>query len=196
VLLLLGGAPQAWAQEGARAASPSLDAPPPWKLRFGALVDVGAPDGIGVAAVVRPLRWLRLNAGATTNTIGLGLRGGASLMPFELFISPTLDFDVGHYFNADYGKLLTRMGGTPGSASSLIGSVGYNYASAGFGLELSPWRSVSLSLRFGLGYWSIQVNDVQSFIRESTNDPNISASPRALRFTSPSVKLGVLIYFN
>jgi hypothetical protein len=213
--LALGWAPGAWGQtqegpdkvpapetEGvppapeAAPVGPDALAPPPWKTRLGMMLDVGAPDGLGVSALVRPLRWLRLNAGATTNSMGYGVRGGASLMPLELFLNPTLNVDLGHYFNADYGKLLERLHGGPSSAGTLIRNVGYDYASASLGLEFSPSSHVTLFGQVGLSYWSIRVEDVESFIRDASDDPDITARPLSIRLSSPAAKLGLIVYFN
>ena len=190
-------APQAHAEpQAAEAVSPPPTAAPQapgWKLRLGVLVDASAPDGIGAAAVVRPLSWLRLNLGATTNTIGFGVRGGATLIPLDLFITPTLSVDVGHYFNADYNKLLSRIGVQ--QSSTLIQDVGYDYASATLGLEFQPASFLSFFLQAGLGYMSIRVDSVEDFIQEAVNDPDITAKPLSLRLTTPTLKLGLIVYF-
>jgi hypothetical protein len=174
------------------------DAPniPPWKTRFGVKVDAGAPDGVGAAALVHPMRWIRAHAGATRNTLGFGVRGGVSLIPLELLVAPTLDVDIGHYFNADYGKLLTRLHGQPTPAATRIRGVGYTQASASIGLEFSPSRSVTLFGNVGISYWSMRVNDVDAFIRDAVDDPGITAKPLSLSLTSPAVKLGLIVYFN
>ncbi len=193
-------APRAHAEpQAAEATSPPPTAPadapqaPGWKLRFGVLADVGAPDGIGAAAVVRPLRWLRLDLGATTNTIGFGVRGGATLIPLDWFITPTLSVDAGHYFNADYNQLLSRLG--VAESSTLIQDVGYDYASATLGLEMQPASFLSIFLQAGLAYWSIRVDSVEDFIQDAVNDPDITARPLSLRLTTPTLKLGLIVYF-
>jgi hypothetical protein len=208
--LALGMVPGAWAQEleeeeetsvpqaesgGSPGAADAVRAPP-WKTRLGLVVDVGAPDGLGAAVLMRPLRWLRLHAGATTNSLGHGVRGGVSLIPFELFVSPSLNVDVGHSFNASSAQVLARLRGQPAPTGPLVRDVGYDYASASFGLELSPWRYVTFLGQVGLGYWSFQLKDVEGFIRDAAGDPDITARPLSVRITSPAVKLGLIVYFN
>lgn len=160
---------------------------------WGLMVDVGAPDGIGASAVVKPFSGLRLHAGATTNTVSFGVRGGASLLPLSTFVAPSLNLDVGHYFGGDYNKLLERFGGSPDSGSTLIRDVAYNYASATLGLNVGPAHSWTLFLNLGLSYWAFSVNDMQEFLQES--DPDVTSTPLQVRFTSPSFKLGFIYYF-
>ncbi|XXF77109.1 hypothetical protein P2318_29250 [Myxococcaceae bacterium GXIMD 01537] len=164
-------------------------------LKWGVMVDVGAPDGIGASAVVRPLSWLRLHAGATTNTISMGVRGGVSLLPLSTFIAPSLNLDAGHYFAGNYNKLIERFGGSTADGTALIQDVGYNHASASLGLNIGPADRWSIFFNLGMSYWAIDVNDLEQALQDSANDPDITATPLQLRFTSPSLKLGFLYYF-
>ncbi|PTL84237.1 hypothetical protein [Vitiosangium sp. GDMCC 1.1324] len=172
------------------------DAAPPWNTRFGARLVAGAPEGLGVAALIHPRPWLRAHVGATRNTLGFGVRGGLDLIPIQLFITPSLGLEYGHYFKADYNKLLTQLHGEPTTAATGIREVGYDQLSAHLGLELSPSRYVTLFGGVGISYWFIGGNDVKSFIRESENDPDITARPLTLGLSSPVAKLGLILYFN
>jgi hypothetical protein len=173
------------------------DASPPWELRFGARLFAGAPDGVGVAALIHPRRWLRVHAGAAKNRLGYGVRGGLSVIPIELFVSPMLEVEYGHYFNADYGQLLTQLhGGSATSVATNIRTVDYDQVSASVGLEYSPSRYVTFFGGVGISYWLMGVKDVKSFIREAETDPDITSSPLAISLSSPVAKLGLLIYFN
>lgn len=181
--LALGGAGEALAQ----------DVPNP--LKFGVMLDVGAPDGIGASGVVKPLSWLRLHAGATTNTISFGLRGGVSLLPLSTFVAPSLNAEAGHYFGGDYNKVLERFGGTVDNGSTLIRDVSYDYASATLGLNIGPADGWTVFLNVGISYWAFSVDDTEEFLQESTNDPDLTSTPLKVRFTSPSLKLGFIYYF-
>lgn len=164
-------------------------------LKWGVMLDVGVPDGVGASAVFKPLRWLRLNAGVTTNSISVGMRGGASLLPLSTFVAPSFNVEAGHYLGGDYNTLVERLGGSTSSSTALIRDVSYNYASASVGLNVGPADSWTLFLNVGLSLWSLSVNDVEAFLRDSTEDGSITSTPLHVRFTSPSLKLGFIYYF-
>jgi hypothetical protein len=196
-LLALGVGVEARAQDSTSAPSP-VDPPieaPGDKLGLGVMLDVGAPDGVGISAVVRPVRWLRINAGVTTNTLSLGVRGGISLVPLTAFITPSINLDVGHYFDANYNKLVKRVGGIPLQTSVPINDVGFNYGGANLGLEFGKPDLFTVSLRVGLARGSLVIDEAQQLLQDVTGDPDITATPLHFRFTTPSVKLGFLLYF-
>lgn len=174
------------------AALPQEGGEPP--LRFGLMLDVGVPDGIGAAAVMRPLEWLRLNAGVVTNTVGFGVRAGASLAPFRSLVTPSLNVDLGHYFKADYSKLPERFGSAPSTATASLRDVGYTFGSASLGLELGSQRGLSFFLRAGLSYWDFSEADAEEALRDAADDPTLTATPVSLRLSSPSVKLGFTLF--
>ncbi|MBN1206808.1 MAG: autotransporter outer membrane beta-barrel domain-containing protein [Myxococcaceae bacterium] len=211
--LALGAGGAAWAQPLSPSASSSLrlmqdpgdassasvesEAPSgsSHKLGLGVMLDVGAPDGVGVSAVLRPLQWLRINAGLTTNTLSLGLRGGLSLVPLSSFISPSLNVDFGHYLDAKYNDLVDRLGNLPLQTDLPVENVGFNYLGASLGLEIGKPERFSFFLRVGLAHGSMTINEAEALLRDVTGDPDITAQPLTFRFTTPSVKLGFLLYF-
>jgi hypothetical protein len=202
-MLALGALPSARAQEpeeeeAQETPTPQTDASlaPPWKPRFGAVLDVGAPTGVGVSALVHPLRWLRVHLGATRNTLGFGVRGGATIIPLELFVSPLLELEVGRVFKADYGKLLSQWKDEPTTSATSLREVGYSHGSASLGLQYSPSPYVTLFGAVGISAWSLQVNEARDFIREAESDPDIIARPVTLNLTSPTLKLGLLVSFD
>ena len=172
------------------------DAAPPWKTRFGVRLAAGAPEGVGVSALLHPRRWLRAHVGATRNSLGFGARGGVSLLPLELTISPVLELEYGYYFQADYEKLLTQLHGQPTTPATRIRDVGYDQVTASLGLGFSPSRYVTLFGNVGISYWSIRVEDARDFISEAVDDPDLTARPLTLSLTSPAVKLGLIVYFH
>jgi hypothetical protein len=166
------------------------------RVRLGLMLDVGAPDGVGFSAVVRPLPWLRLNAGLTTNTLSIGVRGGVSLIPLSTLVSPSLNADIGRYFDTDVNQLVDKLGGIPLRSNAPIDEVGYNYAGASVGLEIGRPERFSFFLRAGLSYGSLTIDDAERLLRDVTGDPTLTARPLTLRFSSPSLKLGFLLYFD
>lgn len=195
-VLALGAHLEARAQDPSASASAEASNPSTDKFGLGVMLDAGAPDGVGVSAVVRPVHWLRINGGLTTNTLSLGVRGGISLLPLSTFISPSINLDVGHYFNTNYNKLIDRLGGIPLQTTVPIEDVGFNYGGASLGLEIGKPDRFSFYLHVGLTHGSMVIEDAEKLLQDVTNDPDITAKPLNLRFTTPSVKLGFLLYFT
>lgn len=193
-VLALGTGAEALAQDSGVSSEASGDTGPAFR-RFGVLLDVGVPDGVAVSAVVRPLEWLRLNGGITSNTLSFGLRGGISLVPLSTLVSPSLNADFGHYFDTSYNKLVDRLGGSGFQTQAPIEDVGYNYASASVGLEVGSPNRFAAYLRVGLSYASLSIEDAEALLQDVADDPDITAKPLSLRFTTPSIKLGFLFYF-
>lgn len=198
VLALGTGAP-ALAQDAAPTPPPEASAEAAAdsgsSIKLGAMLDVGAPDGVGVSLVLRPAPWLRINGGVTTNTLSLGLRGGISLVPLSTFVSPSINLDLGHYFDANYNTLVDRFGGIPLKTNTPIDDVGYNYGGASVGLEIGKPERFSFSLKAGLAHGSLVIQDAERLLQDVTGDPDITAKPLTFRFTTPSIKLGFLLYF-
>jgi len=191
-VLALSAGSRALAQEAVEASGE----PSSSTLRIGAMLDVGAPDGVGISAVVRPIEWLRINAGLTTNTLSFGVRGGISLVPLSTLVSPSLNADIGHYFDTSYNDLVDKLGGIPLQSDVPVEDIGFNYAGASVGLEIGRPERFSFYLRAGLASGKLVIRDAEALLRDVTGDPDITSTPLTIRFTSPSVKLGFLLYFN
>jgi len=191
-VLALSTGSRALAQDAVEAPA---EPPSPSKLRIGAMLDVGAPDGVGISAVVRPIEWLRFNAGLTTNTLSFGVRGGISLVPLSTFIAPSLNADFGHYFDTSYNDLVDKLGGIPLQSDVKVEDIGFNYAGASLGLEIGKPDSFHVYLRAGFASGKLTINDAERLLRDVTGDPDITSGPLTIRFTSPSIKLGFLLYF-
>ena len=112
-------------------------------------IDAGAPGGAGLTLLVRPLWWLRLNAGAAYNVGGFGFRGGITLSPGQWAITPTLNLDAGRYLSGDVNKFVTV---TDPNAQALLSRTTYTFATAQIGLEFGSQRWFSFYLRGGLTY--------------------------------------------
>lgn len=180
------------------AASPALaqdDAQAPQLRRFGVLLDAGAPHGVGLSAVLRPLPWLRLQAGPTTNTLSFGLRGGVSLLPLQTFIAPSLNVEAGHYFGSDYSDVVDWLGATPSRSAAAIRDVTYDYVSGSVGLEVGSASRFNFFLHLGLSYVAMNVDDASALLQDATDDPTVTARNLSVRATIPSVKVGFLLYF-
>lgn len=115
--------------------------------KFGLQLDLGAPDGAGLTAVFRPWWFLRANAGFAYNVIGTGIRGGLSLMPVQWAVTPSLNFDLGHYFSGDLTKTVTT---SNPAEKALLANAAYNFWSLQIGLEFGSQQSFLFYLRGGI----------------------------------------------
>ncbi|WP_164015804.1 hypothetical protein [Pyxidicoccus trucidator] len=163
--------------------------------RFGLLLDAGAPHGVGVSAVLRPLPWLRLQAGPTTNTLSFGLRGGVSILPLQTFIAPSFNAEAGHYFGSEYSEVVDWLGASPSRTSAAIRDVTYDYVSGSVGLEVGSASRFNFFLHLGLSYVALGVDDASALLQDATDDPSVTARNLSVRATIPSVKVGFLFYF-
>lgn len=119
--------------------------------RFGLQLDVGAPGGAGLMLLYKPLWWMRLNGGLAYNIIGVGIRGGVTVMPVRWGVTPTLSLDVGHYFSGDLNKFVTT---SNVYEKALLSQAAYNFLSAQVGLEFGSQDGFVFYLRGGLTYLS------------------------------------------
>jgi hypothetical protein len=180
---------------GLGASARAQDAGEPGPHKLGVLLDVGAPHGVGVSAVLRPLPWLRLQAGPTTNTLSFGLRGGLSVLPLQTFVAPSINAEAGHYFGSDYNDVLKWLGHTPGSQTAGIRDIAYDYVGGSLGLEVGTNSRFNFFLHLGLSYVALNVPDPTPLLQDATNDTTVTSGPLHVRATIPSVKLGFIFYF-
>jgi hypothetical protein len=162
----------------------------------GLLLDAGVPDGLMLSAVVRPAWWVRLHAGAGTNSIGAGIRGGAALTPFGS--GPSLAVEAGHYFEGDANGLAQNFSGTSSEASAVLQRIGYDFANAHLGLEFGQER-VLFFIHGGVSYMRTTVHDVGSALAgdSATSEPTtitITKDPTVVA-VAPSAKVGLIAYF-
>jgi hypothetical protein len=160
--------------------------------KLGILGAVGVPDGVVASAVYRPVEMLRLSAGGTWNYFGFGVQGGVGCKPLQWPIAPTVDLDVGHYFDADMRWVADQGAGFPPELKPLLEKVGYNYANLHVGIEIGSSRSLVLFARAGLSYFWTTIRGVQTLTDSSGATVRVE-DPR-LRATLPSVKLGILFF--
>jgi hypothetical protein len=155
---------------------------------IGLALDAGTPDGIGVALLIRPWSWLRLQAAALDNT-GFGARVGLTWTPIHFAIAPTFTVEAGHFFSASQGGRMVLEDATFGG--QLVSTVGYDFATAQAGLEIGPPDSWFAFVRAGASYVRTEVSTGPGM-----SGPNVvSADALKAGLLIPSVKFGVALYF-
>jgi hypothetical protein len=164
--------------------------------RLGLAADVGVPEGLTVAAMLRALPSLRLWFGPSWNYAGLGVQGGASWTPLPWALAPALSVEAGRYFSSDLTWLAQDSGGVPEEVAPLLRDVSYSYASAHLGLELGSPRGLAFSIRAGLSYlWLVARGTAASAPGGDAGEARVQLTDPQLRATIPSVKLGLHYWF-
>jgi len=171
------------------------EAGPSRSSRFGVMADVGLPDGAIASIVYRPIRGVRLHAGAGHNYISPGVRGGITLVPFSSWFTPTLSVDYGRYFDGDANPLARRVSGDPSFSAAPLERVGYDYANAHLGLEFGR-KWFTFYLHDGISRITGQVHNLSAETMSEASGTTTVSFPRepSARLWAPSVNLGFIVY--
>jgi hypothetical protein len=176
------------ASEHARTIPPEVVATKeePRPKMLGLQLSVGAPDGFGLGAFVRPIPWLRVDGGVAYNVLSFGIQGGVTLMPWSGSITPTLRLGAGQYFSSDVRDELGEI--FPDALDPALREFGYHFYTAQLGLELGNDDGLQFFARGGLAW-------IRSDLEETTfrdGDTTVTADRSDLSATTPSVQLGLL----
>ncbi len=162
--------------------------------KFGLQLDASVPDGAGLMVLFRPFWWLRANGGFAYNYLGAGIRGGVTVMPVRWAVTPTLSFDLGHYFSGDFTRLVSP---STDAERALLSDTAYNFWSAHVGLEFGSQNGFIFYLRGGISHLSAGLSG-QNLTRSLNSTGSGSGHYRAGDgdFTAllPSLSLGCLLH--
>jgi hypothetical protein len=161
---------------------------------FGVSVGGGAPEGVDVDFIYRPLWWLRLHAGPTLLTAP-GLQGGVTLAPIVFPIQPTVTV-VGGYAFSGGSSFVENAVHLTGTAAQTIQNISYGYVSGLLGFEAGPPRLFSFYLRVGLSYTAVTVHNFQTTLRSVANDSTLQANDPVVKATVPTLALGFNFFFG
>ena len=162
--------------------------------RFGAMFDLGVPDGTMLSFVFRPLKLARFHAGVGYNGISPGLRIGAALLP--LGWGPSVSLDYGHYFEGDANGLVGLFAAAD-EDNALLERVGYDYVSLRAGMELGGDRFTFFA-RGGISWMRTTIHEFAALIEPSAASTNgrttitVSEDPVLNAFV-PSLQLGFIV---
>lgn len=166
--------------------------------RFGVMADAGLPDGANASLVFRPLRWLRVHGGGGYNMVSPGVRFGATVVPFGMGPSATLE--AGHYFDGNANGLAQRFAGQSFS-TPLLQRFGYDYANFHLGLDLG-YRRMTFYLHGGMSYIRARVHNLDGLVASQTPSSDGNGSTEisieqdpTVKIWAPSAKLGLIVYF-
>jgi hypothetical protein len=163
--------------------------------KYGAMLDLGLPDGVMASFVFRPIAQARLHAGLGYNGISPGLRIGGSVLPFGW--GPSIDLAYGHYFEGDANGLVSMVGGVNEADSELLSSVGYDYLNLRAGMELGGDRFTFFA-RGGFSWVHTTIHNIDSLLDTkdaSTNGNTTITIPKdpVLNAFAPSLQLGFIV---
>jgi hypothetical protein len=163
---------------------------------FGLAFDLGVPDGLNLGLVLAPVRWLRLEAAAGTNSASLGYRGGLSFLPIGW--GPSLSLELGHCNIAEMNDLLRDFYSISSWVKPYVQEFGYTYFNAHLGFDV-PIGSFMLFLHAGYTYLTGTVRgSTPVVVKDSSNTPNmtVTSNEGEVHAHSLSAKLGVLYMFG
>jgi hypothetical protein len=188
---------------GALGGSPTTSVPEASGLRasrrphlLGLQIDSAVPDGAGVSLLYRPLKFLRLNGGMLYNTIGYGVRGGVTILPY-FGLAPSLTLEAGHYFESSALSRVSQYATVSDDLRPLLSKIGYTFVNAQVGFEIGHPDWFVFFIRGGLSRVWLSVHDAQQAAQSSStggvrithlDDPSV-------RLGIPNVKLGFILYF-
>jgi hypothetical protein len=163
--------------------------------RFGAMADVGLPDGATVSIVYRPIRAIRLHGGLSHNMISLGQRAGVTWVPLSWWASPTLSVEYGHYADGNANPLVRMVSGDTAFSSAVLDRVGYDYANAHVGLELGR-KWFTFYVHAGVSRVTGTVHNLSAAtMSESAGTTSISfTKDPSIQLVSVSARLGFIVY--
>jgi hypothetical protein len=171
----------------------------PWYVlddgtHLGVQLDVGAPGAAGLVAVFRPWWWARVNAGLAWDVIGVGARGGITLLPAKWAVTPTLNLDYGHYFSGD---ATTFSSGSTAAEKRLLQNAKYDFVTGQIGLEMGSQQRFIFYLRGGLSYFRASANgsDLTAVAAERAGTgTTVTFGDAKVTGLIPCFSLGFLVY--
>lgn len=147
---------------------------------LGVQMDLGAPDGIAIGAVIRPyFNWIRLTVSAT-HALAAGYRGGITLDPMPYPVGLTATAEAGH----------TTDGEIPGGTG--VPAFSYDYANLHMGFEIGIRNHWRVFLHGG-GTWikakTRGITDTLASDGVTLEEATVTAK------MAPTGKLGFTVYF-
>jgi hypothetical protein len=159
---------------------------------FGAMFDLGVPDGTTLSFVYRPIDLARVHAGLSYNGVSPGLRLGGEFLP--LGWGPSLGIAYGHYFEGDANGIAGMFGSIDEDSSKLLENVGYDYFALRAGMEFGGDRFTFFA-RGGVSWLRTTIHELGTIIEpepESNTTVEVKEDPVLKAFT-PTIQLGMIV---
>jgi hypothetical protein len=160
--------------------------------QFGAMFDLGVPDGTTLSFVYRPIDLARVHAGLSYNGVSPGIRLGGEFLP--LGWGPSLGIAYGHYFEGDANGIAGMFGSIDEDSSKLLENVGYDYFALRAGMEFGGDRFTFFA-RGGVSWLRTTIHELDAIIEpdpESNTTVEVKQDPVLNAFT-PTIQLGMIV---
>jgi hypothetical protein len=165
------------------------------KRMFGAMFDLGVPDGTTLSGVFRPVDLARVHAGIGYNGVSPGLRLGGEFLPLGHLLNwgPSLGFVLGHYFEGDASGLAGMFGEVDDDTSKLLEKVGYSYFALRGGIEFGGDRFTFFT-RGGISWISTTIHQLDEIIQpDPSTNTTVTVSDPELNAVVPTLQLGMIV---
>lgn len=159
---------------------------------FGAMFDLGVPDGTTLSFVYRPIDLARVHAGLSYNGVSPGVRLGGEFLP--LGWGPSLGIAYGHYFEGDANGIAGMFGSIDENSSKLLENVGYDYFALRAGMEFGGDRFTFFA-RGGVSWLRTTIHELDAIIEpdpESNTTVEVKQDP-VLKALTPTIQLGMIV---
>jgi hypothetical protein len=170
----------------------SADATEKKPRMFGAMFDIGVPDGTTLSAVFRPIDLARVHAGVGYNGVSPGLRIGGEFLP--LGWGPSLGLAYGHFFEGDASGVAGMFGKVDDDTSKLLENVGYSFFALRAGMEFGGDRFTFFG-RGGVTWISTTIHELNALIEpdpSSNTTVNVAQDP-VLHAVVPTLQFGMIV---
>ncbi|HTV21611.1 MAG TPA: hypothetical protein VMG12_23140 [Polyangiaceae bacterium] len=158
---------------------------------FGAMFDLGVPDGTTLSFVYRPIDLARVHAGLSYNGVSPGLRIGGEFLP--LGWGPSLGLAYGHYFEGDANGIAGMFGSIDEDTGKMLENVGYDYFAMRAGMEFGGDRFTFFA-RGGMTWLRTTIHELDSIVGPEPEDNTtieIKQDP-VLKAWAPTIQFGMI----
>jgi len=161
--------------------------------QFGAMFDLGVPDGTVLSFVYRPVEMARFHAGPSYNGISPGLRLGGVFLPFGW--GPALEVDYGPYLEGDANSLAGLFGDT-GEGSRLLQSIGYDYVNFRGGMDFGGER-FTFFVHGGVSWLRTTIHEFDTLLGDGASSSDTTIDIRqdpVINAWVPNLQLGFIVH--